>query len=447
MRYNEIKIVEAAGNTTLQAANLAKNPPRFQNLVNNIRSRHPLYLVDGTPVIIKPEEAERLEQMMQDQMFKGTIKLTAEDGNVWVLSQFLKTKDYGGQAVPPGQEAEVGLTKEAAALKPSDVGLEDKEIPAGNLANEIINNPNLQKTEHGKIVIQMANEIVQGQMPVVPKVEPSVKKAINDYAGEYLGVLALVQGVSEFPKKDEFNEWLKAPIGNLTLVFPGAANAPLADSYALIDPTTGHQLNISSKGKGGGAPPSIGSLEIPAFMRDKPQYSNAIRFIEVVKNVNQDLPKPTTMSQVYEVMNLLHEVAPESLDAKFTPYLPWTTEKIVELLATRKEGTPLPEYEDLWADYNFTSPNATDIGKLTFAIKNECMQAINGANRNALPDFQGAVLEILGYNFIQQDAIIRRNVMEFKTQWPAKLNATVTVESKSGAGDMTKGSFSFKLHF
>lgn len=444
MRYNEFKIVEAAGNTTLQAANLAKNPPRFQNLVNNIRSRHPLYLVDGTPVIIQPTEADRLEQLMADQMFKGQIKLSAEDGNVWLLGQFLKTKDYGGQAVPPGQEAEVGMTKEAAALKPSDVGLADKQIPAGNLANEIINNPNLQKTEHGKIVIEMANEIVQGQMPVIPKVEPGIKKAINDYAAEYLGVLALVQGVSEFPKKDEFNEWLKSPIGELTLVFPGAANSPLADSYALIDPKTGHQLNISSKGKGGGAPPSIGSLEIPDFMRDKPQYSNAIRFIEIVKNVNQDLPIPTTMSQVYEVMNLLHEIAPQSLDAKFTPFLPWTTEKIVELLATRKEATPLPEYEDLWANYNFTSPNATDIGKLTFAIKNECMQAINGG---ALPEFQAAVLEILGYNFIQQDAIIRRNVMEFKTQWPAKLNATVTVESKSGAGDMTKGSFSFKLHF
>jgi hypothetical protein len=121
MRFSDIRIVEtqvleAEGNRTLQTANLNSNPPRFQNLINNIRSRHPLYLVDGTPVIIMPTEADRLEQLKADQMFKGQIKLTAEDKQVWVLSQFLKTKDYGGQAVPPGQEAEVGMTKELLLL-------------------------------------------------------------------------------------------------------------------------------------------------------------------------------------------------------------------------------------------------------------------------------------------------------------------------------------------
>ena len=442
MRYNEFKtLVEAEGNRTLQAANLDKNPPRFQNLINNIRSRHPLYLTDGTPVIIKPTEADRLEQLKADDMFKGQIKLTAEDKQVWALSQFLKTKDYGGQAVPPGLEGEVEMTKEAAALKPSDIGLEDRQIQAGNLAKEIINNSALQKTEHGKVVIGMANEIVQGQMPAVPKVDPSVRKAINDYAGEYLGVLALVQGVSEFPNKKDFDNWLKAPISNLTLVFPGKANAPLADSYALIDPKTGHQLNISSKGKGGGAPPSIGSLEIPEHLRDKPQYSTAIRFIEIIKNRN--LPKPTTMSQVFEVMNLIHEVDRDAIDPKFVKFLPWTTQKITELLATRKEKPDLPEYEELWSKYTFKE-NASDIGKLVYALKDECMQALNNG---AIPEFSATVLEILDYNFIQQDAKIVRGVMQFKTQWPAKLNATVTVESKAGATDMTKGSFSFKLHF
>lgn len=442
MRYTEFKIlIEAEGNTTLQAANLNKNPSRFQNLINNIRSRHPLYLEDGTPVVIKPTEADRLEQLKADDMFKGQIKLTAKDNQVWVLSQFLKTKDYGGQAVPPGLEAEVEMTKEAAALKPKDIGLHNRKIQAGSLAKEIINNAVLKKTEHGKVVIGMANEIVQGKMPAVPKTDPSVRTAINDYAGEYLGVLALVQGVSSFPNKQEFDNWLKAPIDSLTLVFPGKANTPLADSYALINPKTGHQLNISSKGKGGGAPPSIVSLEIPQHLRDKSQYSNAIRFIEIIKD--KTLPTPTTMSQVFEVMNLIHEITPNAFDSSFTKFLPWTTQTITELLATRGKGTALPKYKKLWEKYSFKG-NATDIGKLIYALKDECMQAINN---NAIPEFSATVLEILDYNFIQQDAKIVRGVMQFKTQWPAKLNATVTVESKAGATDMTKGSFSFKLHF
>ena len=35
--------------------------------------------------------------------------------------------------------------------------------------------------------------------------------------------------------------------------------------------------------------------------------------------------------------------------------------------------------------------------------------------------------------------------MTFETQWPAKLNGKVTVESKSGGTDPTKGGLSFKL--
>jgi hypothetical protein len=35
--------------------------------------------------------------------------------------------------------------------------------------------------------------------------------------------------------------------------------------------------------------------------------------------------------------------------------------------------------------------------------------------------------------------------MSFATQWPAKLEGKITLESKSGATDPTKGGFSFKL--
>jgi hypothetical protein len=36
-------------------------------------------------------------------------------------------------------------------------------------------------------------------------------------------------------------------------------------------------------------------------------------------------------------------------------------------------------------------------------------------------------------------------MMVFETQWPAKLDGVVTMESKSGGTDPTKGGFSFKL--
>ena len=69
---------------------------------------------------------------------------------------------------------------------------------------------------------------------------------------------------------------------------------------------------------------------------------------------------------------------------------------------------------------------------------------VNGGD---VPEFQDVVLEVLDYNFIQQYAkvINKSGVMEFHTQWPAKLDGVVTMESKSGGTDPTKGGLNFKL--
>jgi hypothetical protein len=52
----------------------------------------------------------------------------------------------------------------------------------------------------------------------------------------------------------------------------------------------------------------------------------------------------------------------------------------------------------------------------------------------------------LDYNFIQQyTKMSKGGQLQFDTQWPAKLNGIVSLESKSGGTDPTKGGFSFKL--
>ena len=70
---------------------------------------------------------------------------------------------------------------------------------------------------------------------------------------------------------------------------------------------------------------------------------------------------------------------------------------------------------------------------------------MNMINGGAVPEFQAVVLEVLDYNFIQQYAKVAKGAMQFETQWPAKLNGEVSMESKSGGTDPTKGGFSFKL--
>lgn len=429
---------------TLKPEKLTKDMGRFQNLMNNIRSGKPLYLQDGTEVVIDPKEADRLEDLNQQGLFKGRILLLSKDGKQYPLSGFLKTKDYGGQAIPPGQEATSAPTKEGAKLKPKDIGLHDKKIKASNLGKEIASNPSLQESEQGKIVIELSKQITAGQIPTIPAgQDPAIVKAINDYAGEYLGVWALVNERTDFPNKDKFLEWLNSPLPNLTLFFPSESNNSIADSYALVDPTSGHQINISSKGKGGGAPPAISGLKIPDHVREKPQYNLAVQFVELMQN--DALPKPKTVSQAFQAMNLLNQFNPKAIPSKWKKFLPWDMSIIEMFKDSRKNRTPLPQYQDLWQGIEFKEERATDAGKLVHAVKLAVRDIVNSGG---IPEFEAAILEILDYNFIQQDTVVRKGgQMYFKTHWPAKVRGKVTLELKSGATDPTKGSFNFKLNF
>lgn len=429
---------------TLNPNKLTKDMARFNNLVNNISQRKPLYLQDGTPVIIKPEEAERIKELQASGKFAGRIVLTGEDEEPYALSSFLKTSEYGGQAIPPGQEATTAPTKEGAKLKPKDIGLHDKKIKASNLGKEIEGNQSLQGSEQGKIVIELAKQIPSGQIPTIPPgQDPAIVKAINDYAGEYLGVWALINERTDFPNKDKFLEWLNSPLPNLTLFFPSESNNSIADSYALVDPTSGHQINISSKGKGGGAPPAISGLKIPDHVKEKPQYKFAVDFVQLMQN--EALPSPRTVSQAFQAMNLIHQFNPDAIPEKWRPFLPWEQSIIDVFKDSRKNRLPLPKYQSLWQDIAFREQGATDAGKLVHATKTAVKDIVNSGG---ITDFEAAIIEILDYNFIQQDTVVRKNgQMYFKTHWPARINGRVTLELKSGGTDPTKGSFNFKLHF
>lgn len=428
---------------TLSIGKLTKEPGRFNNLVADIKSRQPLYLPDGTPVVIDPTEGDKLVQAQQAGTLKGRVGLKAEDGKLYPLTGFLKTKRYGGEAIPPGQEETTAPTKEGLKLKPSQIGLTNQNIPASKLGQAIANNQVLNSAPAGKVVIELTNAVTNHQPAVLPKgLDKNVVAAINDYAGEYIGVWALINNESEFANRDKFLEWLQMPIEQLTLYFPSKSNTSIADSYALVNPTSGHQINISSKGKGGGAPPSISGLKIPEHIRAKKQYATAVEFIDIIQN--KSLPSPTTVSQPYAIMNMMAQRVPTAIPAEFRNFLPWNVNDItVAVTDSLKRGTPMPQYQNLWARFKFKG-DSSDGGKLTHAVKVAVMEMVNSG---AIPEFEAAVLEILDYNFIQQYTTIKRGIMTFQTQWPAKVNGRITVETKSGATDPTKGSFSFKLHF
>lgn len=449
---NIIALLEA--DTFTSPANLNKNPKRFQNLLSMIRSSADIHFVDKKTgerdmFTADPAEADRLEALYNAGKFTGSqfIKVLGT-GEMIPISSILKTPELGGQAQvgPAAGEGEKELGKETALLKPSQIGITGFDIPADELGDVIINNDVLQSTDYGRVVIEMAKSILRGEDPVIPRETPDkITKSIVDYACEYLGVLALVNGRSRFPRRESFQEWLGADVSQLTLNFPASANTGLADSFAEVkNLKTRHTVNISSKGTGGGAPPSLSGLKIPDDIRRNPDYEAVVKLIEICQKMG-------TVPQPFAVMNLLYEYAPDSIPEKFNKFLPWDVTKIANKANenikrfSSRQPEQMEEYQELWDDVKFTKDSA-DGGRLIYAVKIAAMKAINEGG--AIPEFQDAILQILDMNFVQQYADYqgkKTGVVKFATQWPAKLDGKVALMSKSGSGDPTKGGFNFKL--
>jgi hypothetical protein len=427
---------------TLSPGEITKYPERFDAFIAHIQNNKPFYTEkEGTEVVLAPTEAARFLKMKAAGEFQGSVKAVDTEGNQWPLSSFRKTAEFGGASAKPGTQEPGQVSKEGVLVKPAQIGITDQAIPADAFGDVIVNNPVLQSTDYGQAVIIMAQNIMAGNPAVFPdeiRKNDKLKKAIVDYAGEYLGVLALVYNQSKFASRDKFLAWLGTDMMNLVLSFPSEQNNPIADSFATVtNPENAHTLNISSKGTGGGAAPSVSSLKIPDHLRSKTQYQTAIDLIDLCQNEN--LPKPWTVSQVFQVMNLLNERIPDSIPADFKPFLPWSKDIVAQVSDSLKNGSSMHKYKPLFANLD---SKGSDGGKLTYVTKAAVMNIVNSG---AVPEFQAVVLEVLDYNFIQQYTTAAGNTLVFNTQWPAKLDGEVTIESKSGGVNPTKGGFSFKL--
>ena len=440
---------------TLSPGVLLKRPGRFETFINRIATEQPFKTVDGKIVQIDPAEAERITKLHNARggtQFKGAIKLLLKGGTKDIpLSSLLKTSEFGGQkeGSASGEEDDSEKGKAGYKFNPANIKITDIEITAEDFGPMLVSNPKLNSTPEGKIVILLAQEIMAGEGAVLPeelrdKDHEKLRSAFTDDAGEYLGVLALLYNQSEFPKRKQFEEWLGGSIHDLILRFPSKQNERLADSYAEIkNPKTLHQVKISSKGSGGGAPPAMSGLKIPPDMRKSKKYAALVEFVDMCT-------KTPTKEQPFKAMNIIHKYNPKALPAKFNKFLPWKDKdytmadnSLLLFKANRKKEAMLPEkYRSIWADTVFKG-ESSDGGKLMYMIKKAAMDAIN--MNDAIPNFEAGVLNILDMNFVQQYAEYKGGKINFKTQWPAKLDGVVTVESKAGATDPTKGGFSFKL--
>lgn len=420
---------------------------RIELFLYKVQNSSPFTTVDGQQVTVDPREAANVKNWLASGP-RGTITMNTLDGGTIKNTDLLKTVEFGSKEA------------EKISIKPSDVfGTQDIEIqdfgnsmdsvlkaggfPASEMYERLANNPDLVKLgKVGDAVIYMARQVNDGQVPVFPPdLSKDEIKAIELYASEYLGALGLVRGTVPFVRgsREEFEDFVGANLNDLIMYFPKASNNPLADSFSVVNDENGHAIKISSKAAGHGAPPSLSSMKLPQEVKDK--YPDAAEFLDMAQD-----PSLSQFTQPFALMNYLFMLNPNKVPKAYLPLLPFTPDSVAEYERSFKNGNALPasvmkQFGKQLSD-KVLQGNATDGGKAWWAVISDVMRAVN--TDKAVPELRAALIESLGYNFLQLYTNVKGNKLETKAFWPAKISGQVKLKTKGSAGEI-KGKMSVEF--
>jgi hypothetical protein len=400
------------------------------------------------PVTINPNEAPNVRRWLSQGM-KPPIVLTTTDGDTVKNTELKKTVEFGSK------EAEGIKVKGSDVFGSTDTDVKDTGnsiesimaaggFPAIDMYDAIANSPQIKTLgKVGQAVVSMAKQITQGEIPTVPAgLSAQEVKAIELYASEYLGVLGLVSGIVPFKQgnRQDFDNFLGADLGSMIIYFPKNVSNPLADSFSVTNDKTGHSIKISSKAAGKGAPPSLTSLKLPNDLRDK--YPEAAEFLDTAQD-----PGVSTFAQPFKMLNAMYEINPNNVPAEYAPLLPFSDELIAQLETTVKSGKPMPRnimsvFNKRLSDKVENSDNS-DGGKAWYAVTTDIINAVNKGS--AVPNLREALIESLGYNFVQLYTNVKNGKLVTEAFWPAKLKGEVKLKTKGSAADPKKGKLSVEI--
>lgn len=421
---------------------------RGELFVYKVQTSSPFTLVTGGEVTIAPSQARKAKAWISTGPI-GTEKFETIDGEEISNTQLQKTVEFGSK------EAETLKVKGSDIFGTTDVNITDfgnnmetilnaGGFPASEMYNKIANNQILKKQgKLGAAVIELAKQANSGQIPVFPKDLTTAEiKAIELYASEYLGVLGLISGGASFKKgnRKDFEEFIGVNLSDMIMYFPKNVSNPLADSFSIVNNKSGHAIKISSKAAGKGAPPSLGSMKIPDDLKKK--YKAAAEFL----NKAQD-SSSSALSQPFDLMNYLYKIAPDKIPSSYHSLLPFTPEVINQVETSIKKRTPIPRkimgrFEKRLSVRALKS-NATDGGKAWWATIQDVMRAVNYGD--AIADFRPALIESLGYNFIQLYTNVIKDKLVTEVFWPAKISGQVKLKTKGSTIEPSKGKMSVEI--
>jgi len=426
-----------------------KRPYTRQELfLQKVKTGSPFVKTDGSQVVVNRGEAGKVATWLASGP-SGVIVMRTTDGDTVKNTDLQKTVEFGSKE------------SENLKIKGSDVfGTEDAEVsdfgnsidavmtaggfPAIDMYSAIADSPQIKQLgKLGDAVIYMARQITEGQIPrFPPDLSAQEIKAIELYASEYLGVLSLIAGLVPFKQgnRKDFDNFIGTDLGSMIMYFPKSVNNPLADSFSVTNDANGHSIKISSKAAGKGAPPSLTSLKLPDDVRKK--YPEAAEFLDSAQD-----PGVSTFAQPFAMLNTMYEVSPGNVPKEYQQLLPFSDQLMSQLESTVKSGQPMPK-NIMNIFYKRLSPKViksdnTDGGKAWYAVTTDIINAVNKGS--AVPNLREALIESLGYNFIQLYSNVRGDRLVTEAFWPAKLNGNVKLKTKGSASDPKKGKLSVEI--
>jgi len=426
-----------------------KKPYTRQELfLLKVKTGSPFVKTDGTPVTINRGDAGLVADWFASGAEKPIVMRTT-DGDTVKNTELQKTVEFGSKE------------SENIKIKGSDVfNTDDTEVadfgnsieavmtaggfPAIDMYNAIANSPQIKKLgKVGDAVIYMAKQITEGKVPQFPpNLSAQETKAIELYASEYLGVLGLVSRIVPFKQgnREDFDNFIGTDLGSMIIYFPKSVSNPLADSFSVTNDETGHSIKISSKAAGKGAPPSLTSLKLPDDVREK--YPEAAEFLDSAQD-----PGISTYSQPFAMLNAMYEVSPNNVPKEYAPLLPFSDEFVSQLESTVKSNKPMPK-NIMNIFYKRLNPEViesdnSDGGKAWYAVTTDIIKAVNKGS--AVPNLREALIESLGYNFIQLYTNVKGGRLVTEAFWPAKLNGNVKLKTKGSASNPKKGKLSVEI--
>lgn len=438
---------------------------RIDNLIQMISTGKPFHLVGGGQVVLKRDRnvINLLKTLDTSSYSQIPNAFVTSDGRTVRLTELEKTNEFGGTSAvdnPQGKEAlpikpsNLGISGTESKFNPDDpnalkVAMSTGAFRAGELGQKIQSDQVLQGAGlTGHAVIGMSKQISMGQVPDMPKKDQlpvTALKAIRDYAGEYLGVQQMVQGIANFPNSDDFFEFLQVgqeSMKDLVLYFPKSTNTPLADSLALQNSATGHVLKLSAKGAKAGAPPSMDNLKVPEALRStkNKNIGNVIKLLDEARAAS-------AATQPFRVMQFLINTVPDKVPDVVKGIFPVTDDEFNKLEATYNDPRlPCPKKFLKLANIKGlrgSTLSGTHFGRVHYQLNKIIMDIIN--TQNALPAFRKTVLEVLGYNFIQIFSRERGGKLFADVLWPGTVNGKVEMYSKSSSADPKHQKLSFSV--